>query len=535
MIRAIRSIVSLKWALLIGGARASLQSRIQLAVSLLLVTVFGLASIVFFMGLGSAEDVSADSLVVVFAATTIGVGMFAATTGVEASLDPRQLAAEPLTSTQLALGMLASAVVGPPAVLAVLSGIGVFIGWRSGGPGDQILLGAVIVVWWITLLLTSRTIANVIGAWATGRLRRLAQAGAVSASLFGWFVANVLVGGRDRWNARGLSNIAHLAGLTPPGRLAMAVTTSGAESLIDLVYGISWLPLLLWASVVSTNRLVTVPLALVDGAAMRTGRRGLYGWFTSLLGPTAARGGHRRTLAIARRTMVTKFRTPRQAVNTMAALVVGGGLLVLGPLLDGGVGDPRSILLGGMLQFAVLFDGNNSFGVDGPAIWSEIQAGADADDLVRAKFLSSVVTVGPFALSIPLVLAVIADAWQWLPAAWLLAVGGLVSAAGVGVVMATLTPVAMPLSANPLAAGDTGQGCLAGVMLGAGVVGLAVLTAPFVVAVRLVGAHSTPVGTVVAAVFPVVATGVAVAALRLARRHLAGNEPALVDKVTPRL
>lgn len=545
MIRAVRSIVSLKWALLVGGMRGSRQNRVQLSISILLSSVFGLAAVVLLASLGRTSAISGDALVVVLATTTLVVGMFAATTGVEASLDPRQLAAEPLSTTQLALGMLASVVVGPPAILAALSGLGLFLGWRSPGIPSDVTLIAVIVIWWITLLLFSRTVANVIGAWATGRFRRLAQGGAVAAALLGWVVANTLVGSQDQWNPQGLHTISRIAALSPPGRLAYAVTATGGRAVVmSLAIGASWLPLLLWASIVSTRRLVVVPPAQADSATMRQGSAGLYGFFTTITDGWARRRGRqdgrqedgsRRTAAVARRTLVTKVRTPRQSVNTVTALVVGGGVLVLGPLLDGGVGDPRSVMLGGMLQFAVLFDGNNSFGVDGPAIWAEVHSGADAGDLVRAKVMSSVVTIGPFALLIPLLLAVIGNAWQWLPAAWFLAIGAVTSAAGVAVVMASVAPVAMPLSANPLAAGDTGQGCLAGVMLGVGVISLMALTAPFVAAVYLVSAHSTIIATAIAALVPLGGISVMIAGIRLAERRLRGNEAALVDKVTPRL
>lgn len=540
MIRAVRAIVSLKWGLLIGGARGSTQSRVQLLVSVVLVIVFGLAAIVLFTALGRTSEVSDDALVVLLAATTLGVGMFAATTGVEASLDPRQLSAEPLSTTRLAVGMLASVVIGPPAVLALLSGIGLFLGWRGGGTGSDLMLVVVIVVWWSTLLLFSRTVANLIGAWATGRFRRLAQAGAVAAALLGWFIANTLIGSQDQWNPQGLGAIARVAGFTPPGRLAVAVTSSGGGSLVALLIGVSWLPLLLWAYIASTRRLVVVPPALVDSAAMRSGRGGLFGAITHSMDAlplrvTGPANAPRRVRAVARRTLVTKIRTPRQSVNTLTALVVGGGVLVLGPLIDGGVEDPRSVLLGGMLQFAVLFDGNNAFGVDGPAIWAEIQSGADAADLVRAKVLASAATIGPFALLVPLVLAALGNAWQWLPAAWMLAIGAVTSAAGVAVVMASVTPVAMPLSANPLAAGDTGQGCLAGVMLGAGVLALMLLTAPFVIAIYLVSGHSTILATVIAAMVPIGGLGVMTGGIRVAERRLRGNESALVQKVTPRL
>lgn len=535
MIASIRSIISLKWALLIGGARGSGQSRIQLLVSMVASVLFGLAAIALFLGLGGTSEVSDDTLVIVLAATTLGVGMFAATTGVETTLDPRQLAAEPLSTARLAIGMLASAVIGPPAVLAGLSGLGIFLGWRGRGGSSDAILVAVVVIWWVSLVLFSRTVANLMGAFAVGRFRRLAQTGAILGPLVGWFVVNLIMENQDNWNSAGLATVARIASFTPPGRLAMAFTEGGSETVGAVLAGISWLPLLVWGSVVSTGRLIVTPPSLADASSMRSGRSGLYGWFDALLRPARGIGDSRRVRALTKRSLVTKVRNPRQSVNTLAALVVGGGVMVLGPLIDGGIGDQRTVMLGGMLQFAVLLDGMNSLGNDGPGLWIEIQAGADARDLIRAKVLDSIVTIGPFALVITLVLAAIGGAWQWLPAAWLLAAGAVISAAGLAVVTSSTAPVAMPVGSNPFAAGGVGQGCLAGIMLAVAVAVLLVLTAPFVGAVYLVSSRSVIWATVLAAVVPVAAVGVAMVAMRVAEQRLAGNEAALVDKVTYKL
>ena len=51
------------------------------------------------------------------------------------------------------------------------------------------------------------------------------------------------------------------------------------------------------------------------------------------------------------------------------------------------------VIVGGVLHFAVLFDGNNAFGMDGPAIWCEVAAGADGGVLVRGKVMSSLMVM----------------------------------------------------------------------------------------------------------------------------------------------
>ena len=61
-----------------------------------------------------------------------GVGLLSASTGVESSIDARHLASEPIGPWTLGIGMLAAAAVGPPALLSVLSGAGIVVGWSRG-------------------------------------------------------------------------------------------------------------------------------------------------------------------------------------------------------------------------------------------------------------------------------------------------------------------------------------------------------------------------------------------------------------------
>ncbi|MEZ5269440.1 MAG: hypothetical protein R2789_13065 [Microthrixaceae bacterium] len=89
---------------------------------------------------------------------------------------------------------------------------------------------------------------------------------------------------------------------------------------------------------------------------------------------------------------MTKVRTPRQAVNTITALAVGGAVYFLAPLL-GTVVDSRLVIMGGALHFAGALDGNNALGMDGPAMWTEVTAGADGRTLVWGKVRSSLMVM----------------------------------------------------------------------------------------------------------------------------------------------
>jgi hypothetical protein len=216
----------------------------------------------------------------------------------------------------------------------------------------------------------------------------------------------------------------------------------------------------------------------------------------------------------------------------VTALAIGAGVLLLGPLLGDQV-DPRMVIVGGMLHFAVLFDGNNAFGMDGPAIWSEVATGADGAVLVRGKVMSSLVVMAVPAFVLPLGMAVLTGGWQWLVAGWLVAVGSVLAAAGVAVASASLAPVAMPDSPNPLAAGDTGQGCVAGLMLAACMLVLGLVSLPVAVGILVTSADSVVVATAVACAAPVVGALVLWGGAALATARLRGSEELLVEKVTP--
>jgi ABC-2 type transport system permease protein len=528
--KAVRSIAGLKWTLLRGGLRGSNQQKIQVGLSLVLSMVFGLLAFAGLSAVGRGSSNAGPILVVLLPVTAIGVGLLSAATGVEATIDARHLATEPLTRTELGVGLLGAAVVGPPAVLAMLAGAGIAFGWASGvGAVGVVLVVAVVVGWWLTLLLLSRTLANLLGAWATGRFRQIAQAMATVSALLVWLLVQIVTRDVRNWDSGRWDTLADVARWTPPGQLGVAGASVArpGEAALHLVIGLAWLPFLAWANVVSTERLaLSSPRPGSGGKRMRTAigglRSGPIAWLPA--GPVGA---------VAARTIRTKFRTPRQAVNTVTALVIGAGVFLVGPVLDGGVTDDRLVLIGGLLHFAVLFDGNNSFGVDGPALWMEIQAGADARILARAKVLSSIGVMAIPATLLPVGLAALSGGWAWLPAAWLLAAGALFAASGVSVATAALAPVAMPDSPNPLASGDTGQGCLAAVMLVIGLIVLAVVSAPVGVPVLLASSRSAGLTAAAALLGPLVGLLVLWGGVTVAITRLDGREAELVQKVTP--
>lgn len=526
-LRAVGAIVAIKWHLLVGGLRGTTQQRIQTWLAVVFALLFGVLAAGLLAVMGRGQAVAGDLVVVLLPATVLGIALLSAATGVESSLDPRHLATEPVGRWGLGLGVLCAGAVGPPALVALGAGVGLVAGWGRGVAG-VLVVGVAVLAWWATLLLASRSLASVLGAVATGRFRQFAQAAATSAALGAWITTQVIARDPSGWDPARWQRLADLAAWTPPGQLGRAIANADrpGAALLHLLAGCWWLPLLGWAAVVATRRLAASAPRPGGGRPRRRARpsRGATRAERWLPGPTGA---------VARRTMLTKLRTPRQSVNTVTALAVGAGVFFLGPLLLGGEPDPRLVLVGGMLHLAVLFDGNNAFGMDGPPVWIEVSSGVDSAVLVRGKVLSSLTVMSLPAVVVPLSLAALTGGWQWLPAGWLVAVGSVAAAAGVAVLSASIAPVAMPESPNPLAAGDTGQGCVAGLMLMIGLTLLAVVSVPVVVAVGYASTRSAAWTTVAALSSPAAGVTVLWVAARFAALRLAGREAELVQLVTP--
>ncbi|MCZ7631614.1 MAG: hypothetical protein M5U19_22280 [Microthrixaceae bacterium] len=217
--RAMGLFVALKWHVLSGSLRRSGQGRLQVVSALVASSLLGALGLLILTLLGRNVGIADDLLVVFLPAAVFGVGLLSAATGVESAVDPRAFAGEPIGRLHLGLGMLSTAVIGPPAVLAALVGFGVIGGWWSPGVGPGAVVVIAVVGWWMSLLLASRTLANLIGAVATTRFRQLAHAGATFAALGALLVTQLLAANPESWNARRWESMAGVARWTPPGQL----------------------------------------------------------------------------------------------------------------------------------------------------------------------------------------------------------------------------------------------------------------------------------------------------------------------------
>ncbi|CAE7937870.1 unnamed protein product, partial [Symbiodinium sp. KB8] len=180
---------------------------------------------------------------------------------------------------------------------------------------------------------------------------------------------------------------------------------------------------------------------------------------------------------VAWRSLLTRFRTPRTAIETITGAGVGLAA-ALSPALFRDDPGAEAVLVGGAVQLGVLFMAGNSFGNDGPAVAYEMLAGAEPSVAAAGKARSILIVAAPLAVIGPVAAAAITDTWRFLPAGLGVGVGGLLAGVGAAVVQSCLVPIAVPESDNPFASGESGQGILAAALLVLVLVGLTIVTVP---------------------------------------------------------
>ncbi len=524
----------LRWRILRGALQAEGTQRWTVLIGLVASVFIGVTGGVGLAVAGHATANRPSMFVIaptVIVAFVVAIGVIA---GISQPIDPRVLATEPLTDRQLAGGLLVGSACGPPGLSAGLLGVGLFVGAVDRVAAIPLALLAT-VSFLATLLLISRSTINLLGLFAT-RFPRAGQAlvGIVSLVVYGGFqFIPQLAAGLD---ANGQDDVAAVLRYTPPGQLGRAMVTAADEpltALLHVIAGSIWLPLLAVAFVWTTQRLLVAvrPSEEIgaeggvgaDGVRRRTPVRA----FVRRLCGTGAQG------VVAWRGVLTRMRTPRSALETFTGAGVGMAIVLVPTLLRDGVG-AGAVLVGGAVQLAVLFMAGNSFGTDGPALSNELLCGVDPDLLIRAKARSIVVVAGPIAILGPITAAAITEEWRFLIAGFLVGGGALLAGAGGAVLQSTLVPIAIPEGDNPLAAGDSGRGCLAGLVLACVVLALAAITLP--VALGLLWAVDRGSFVIVTLLGGVtVATGWIVFELgvRFAARKWRRSEPEIYAAVVP--
>src|SRR5688572_10499985 len=523
----VRSFVGLRWRLLRGAIRHGGAEQVGAVASLVASTLIGVTGAVVAYVAGRTSSHADDLSVIfctVFVICILGFGVVA---GVAQPIDPRVVAPEPLTDREKAVGLLAASAFGPPGLAGIAITAGVVAGMTTelGALPLTLLAGA---SWLMSLLLVARTATNLL-ALLHSRFPRLGQ---MTAGLFGLlfygafqFVPIVL----QRLDSDDRTNIANGLALTPPGQLGRAfgdAADAPAVAVVHLLLGSAWLPLL-WAAFMSSAIRLSVSTRHSGGLDTADAER-------STLGRVARRAcGRRVSGAIAWRSLLTRFRTPRTALETFTGAGVGLAAVLVPTLTRDTVGS-GAVLVGGAIQLAVLFMSGNSFGSDGPPVTHVLLAGADLTDLIAGKARSIAIVASPLAVIGPVLAATITGEWRFLVAGLGVGAGALMAGTGAAVVQSALVPIAIPDSDNPFASGESGKGMVAALLLCVVLGALALATLP--VALALIWATdtgSTALVTVYGALTVAVGWVLMQVGIKIATARLGGHEPEFVTAVTP--
>ena len=323
-----------RWRMLRGVLRSSGSQKAAVVIGMIASAIAGIAGGIAAVAIGRTSDDLDAAYVTLTTGVVLIVVMVGVIAGVTQPVDPRVLATEPLGQRQLGLGLLAASAAGPPGLSALLVAIGLFAGavrgWFSIVP-----IAFAVLAFLATLLLVSRATINLLGLLAA-RHPRVGQIVIGLSSLA--FYAAFQVIPRD---AR--SRMANLLAVTPMGQIGRGLAAAGTEPAIALVHvaiGSVWLVPLLWLFTWTTRRLITsVKGGTTTRSEVRDRRRPVRSLARRLCGNGAVG-------AVAWRGVLTRFRTPRTALETFTGAGVGLAI-VLVPVLTGRQAGAGAVLVDG--------------------------------------------------------------------------------------------------------------------------------------------------------------------------------------------
>lgn len=526
-----RQIVSLftrlRWRLLRGAIRQGGAQSIATVIGLgVAIGVGTIGSILVVITARFADDPRTVLVLfpVALVAIVVALGIIA---GVSQPVDPRIIGAEPLSDRHVATGLLTASACGPPGIATGLLGLGLLSGSATTFGG--VMAGLVALTAFLaTMLLVSRTTINLLGLF-TNRFPRSGQFTIGLASLAFYAGFQFAPQAFRELGPDGRRDVADIARFTPPGQIGQAFATADETPFVAIGHaalGAVWLPVLALLFMVSTRRL--------SAASTKSSTQGDRANRPRAIGLLARRAcGSGPVGAVAWRSVRTRMRHPRTALETFVGAGIGLALVLVPALTRDDVG-ASAVLVGGAVQLSVLFMAGNALGSDGPALGAEMLCGVEPEVIVAGKVRSVVLVASPLAVIGPLIAAGVTGEWSFLPAGVAVGVAGLLAGAGGAIAQSTFVPIAIPESDNPLASGDTGSGLLAALVLAVVLLSLAVLTLPF--AIALIWALTTESVLLVTALALVTVAGGWLAmhlGQRIAARRWRGGESELYAAIMP--
>jgi ABC-2 type transport system permease protein len=515
--------VRLKLALLRGTLRSGPGSTGRRTALILGGLFGGLLSLLAFGALASLGGTAKgeDTAIVLFTLLVIGWTVLPILTfSSDDLLDASKLALLPLSRRQVLTLHGVGALIGVAPVATALAVSGLIA--SGSGPLGYVVAVLAAVLELALCIAASRAVAAALSRLLRSRRGRdLGVALTALVAIGGQLLNPVLQRvGASHEASQGLHRLGSALGTLPPGLLASA-PRSGALGLLHLLAGAASVAVLLWLWERALRRAEEVPDATTG--RRRSERSSL---FSGLL--PANRIG-----AVAGKDLRYLAREPRRLVQIVSSTLFPAVFVVLSPALaDGSVSHNMVFAVCGIALFFGL-SGANRFGQEGTATWLLIASGPDRRaarrDLLGGDL--ALVLVGlPLIVVAGVVLAVITDGFDRLPAALALAVAILNVGLGGGGILSVLVPYPIPEGPrNAFSNGGGGQG-LAAAMLGLLVMaGVALLCLPLLyLLLPSLDGHRTWLLVLVAPVYGVLVGGLA---RELAARQWALTGPEILLKV----
>lgn len=428
----------------LGAAAAAFVAGFATAALTLLAVVSGAAPDAPEAGVVAAAGLWLAWILVPLLAPLLGAGL-------DESLDPAALALLPVRGRQLAPGMLLAGFLGPGAWATAVVVVGLGASHVRSVPGG--LLAAVAVVLLAVLCVASgRAAVTVVSRHAGSRRRRDAAVVALAV-----VAAAVVLGGAPAVLAGGdLATVATVVRWTPGGQLGAALHDLRTDVLgaaaLHLLAGAAWVAVVLvgWASALDR--------ALVRAGGDDAGRdtRSTLGALARLLPSPDPR-----TAAVAAKELLMTARDPIRRSNWLVAWTVGTG----GPLyfLLSSDGDPGGglALVAAFPAFVAAGGVNlNGFGLDGPAVWTQVSSSSTLGPDLRGRVLALVVLNAPPVVLTAVGFALLGGDPAWAVVGTAAGLGVLLAVLGAGSVLSVLAPMPRAGSAMGVSPGTSGRGVL---------------------------------------------------------------------------
>ncbi|MFC0111205.1 hypothetical protein [Kibdelosporangium aridum] len=363
--------------------------------------------------------------------------------GGDETLRPEHFSLLPITSRQLAVGLLGIAFIGPGAVVTLVAGIALVV--LASGLGTTAVVFAVpaLVLQTAFFVLLARVVIAALGAALRSRRGRDIALLLVAFICVCGFLLRYPIQSLGpsviRGEAPGFSAVLHVL---PSGWATSAVEAAGRSDWLIAVGALLGLAalvgllLLAWAPLI--ERRTTTRSA--SGRYQRT-RSGV---LTRLL-PTSPLG------AVAYKEILTWSRDARRRAVLVTSLAALPGAVV--PALSG---IEQLLPFGGMFVLALACaETSNLYGLDGSGMWHTILAPNSTRADVRGRQLAWTLVVAPFCIALTLVLTAISGlawAWPWVLALLPALVGGCSGAVVLLSVIAAY-PVPKNSDSNPFTSG----------------------------------------------------------------------------------